>query len=188
MFVRSTEPRVVIFVMSDRIDETLCYSVGSAHLSGLPVVVAGYRMPYRGFLSKFEFMVRAIENAGLSEEDVIIVLDSDTIFTGVGINPFLDRFIAESPATPGELDALAVRQGRAMAPFVATGEIACFAPNVFDNFTMCRPGFKDLYTKVRKYAAAHPEHNILLPSNLSPQHHLNSGSVIARAWAYKEFL
>ncbi|CCW63176.1 unnamed protein product [Phytomonas sp. EM1] len=111
MFVRSTGPRVAILVMSNRIDETLCYSVGSAYLSGLPVVVAGYRMKYRGFLSKFEFMERAIENAELQPEDVVFLIDSDTIFTGADLSPFLDRFIAESAATPDDLDALAVRQG-----------------------------------------------------------------------------
>ncbi|CCW63021.1 unnamed protein product [Phytomonas sp. EM1] len=100
MFLRSTGTRVVVFVMSDKIDDALCYSAGSAYLNGLPVVVAGYRMKYRGFLSKFEFMERAIENAELQPEDVVIVVDSDTIFTGADLNPFLDRFIARSAPTP----------------------------------------------------------------------------------------
>ncbi|CCW64791.1 unnamed protein product [Phytomonas sp. EM1] len=100
MFLRPTGTRMVVFVMSDRIDDALCYSAGSAYLNGLPVVMAGYRMPFRGLMSKFDFMEAAIENAELQPEDVIIAMDSDTIFTGVDINPFLDRFIARSAPTP----------------------------------------------------------------------------------------
>ncbi|CCW67252.1 unnamed protein product [Phytomonas sp. Hart1] len=188
MFVRTEDTRALIFVMSNKIDDTLCYSIGSAYLSGLPVVVAGYDMPYHGYLSKFDFLEKAIENLKLKQNEVIIVMDSDTIFTGMDLNPLLDRFVEQSAATPEELDALAVRQGRAMAPFIVSGEIACFAPYVFNNLSECRPGFQVVYNKVRKYAAAHPEHNIPLTFDLSPQHHLNSGVVISRVWAYREFL
>lgn len=188
LFVRSTGPRVAILVMSDKIDEPLCYSVGSAYLSGLPVVVAGYGMPYSGFLSKLDFMEAAMGNAGLKPEDVAIVIDSDTFFTGADLNPFLDRFIAHSAATPEELDALAVRQGRAMAPLIANGEDGCWAPNLFQSGDECRAGFEIAYVKVREYAAAHPQHELALPFDLVAQRQLNAGVVITRVWAYKEFI
>ncbi|CCW64901.1 unnamed protein product [Phytomonas sp. EM1] len=174
--------------MSDKIGDALCYSVGSAYLSGLPVVVAGYQMLFDGFLSKVDFMERAIENAKLQPEDVIIALGSDTIFTGADLNPFLDRFIAQSAATPEKLDALAVRQGRAMAPVLFNGEISCWAANAFDDWYDCKPGYEDAFNKVREYAVAHPEHELSLPFDLVPQCHLSSGSVVARVWAYREYI
>ncbi|CCW70242.1 unnamed protein product [Phytomonas sp. Hart1] len=183
IFVRTTGPRVVIFVISDRIDDTLCYSVGSAYLSGLPVVVAGYQMPYNGFLSKFDFMESAIKNAQLNLEDVVIIIDSDTIFTGVDIHPFIDRFIAQSAAAPEELDTLAVRQDRAMAPIVANAEDCCWAPNLYLNSEDCAVGYEAVYEKVRAHAAAHPEHKLVLPFDQSPYRHPNSGVVIVRVWA-----
>ncbi|CCW65456.1 unnamed protein product [Phytomonas sp. EM1] len=100
MLVSSTGPRALIFITSDKIDETLCYSAGSAHLTGMSVVVAGYQMPFNGAMSKLDFMERAIKNTGLKPSDVVIVVDSDTIFTGADLNPFLDRFIARSAPTP----------------------------------------------------------------------------------------
>ncbi|CCW65848.1 unnamed protein product [Phytomonas sp. EM1] len=188
MFVRSKGPRVVILITTNQVDDTLCYSVGSAHLSGLPVVVVGYKMRYRGFLSKFDFVTRAIENAELKPEDVIIAMDSGTIFTGADLNPFLDRFIAESAASPEELDALAVRQGRAMAPVLISAEAGCWTPNIYETEITCKMGYESAYQQVREYAAAHPEHELSLPFDLSPRRHLNAGSVIARVWAYKELI
>ncbi|CCW61477.1 unnamed protein product [Phytomonas sp. EM1] len=145
-------------------------------------------MPYRVFLSKFDFMEAAIENAELKPEDVIIVTDSDTIFTGVDLNPFLDRFIAQSAATPEELDALAVRQGRAMAPVLFSGDPGCWASNIFESATKCRRHFGGLRKRIRRYAAAHPEHEIALSFDSTLQRYVNSGTMIARVWAYKEFL
>ncbi|CCW72163.1 unnamed protein product [Phytomonas sp. Hart1] len=188
IFVRATGPRVVIFIMSNRIDDTLCYSVGSAYLSGLPVVVAGYQMEYKGFLSKHDFMEKAIKNAQLKPDDVAILMDSDTLFTGADIQAFLDSFIAQSAAAPEELDALSVRQGRVMAPIVALAEDCCWAPNLYFSHMCCRVGYEAVYKKVRAHAAAHPEHKLALPFDQSPYRHPNMGIVIARAWAYMEYL
>ncbi|CCW65041.1 unnamed protein product [Phytomonas sp. EM1] len=188
IFVRSTGPRVVIFIMSNEFDDSICYSVGSAYLSGLPVVVAGYQMLFENFLSKFDFMEAAIGNAELQPEDVVIAMNSATIFMGDDINPFLDRFIAQSAATPEELDVVAVRQGRAMAPLFVGAEAICWARDVFDYMDNCKTDYETVYSKVRKYAAAYPEHELSLPFDLSPQRHLSSGVVVARVWAYKEFL
>ncbi|CCW65902.1 unnamed protein product [Phytomonas sp. EM1] len=52
----------------------------------------------------------------------------------------------------------------------------------------CALGYEIVYEKVRQYAAAHPEHNISLSFDASPYRHLNAGVVVARVWAYKEFL
>ncbi|CCW65838.1 unnamed protein product [Phytomonas sp. EM1] len=145
-------------------------------------------MPYFGYEYNFDFMEKAIENAKLQPEDVMIVLDSDTLFTGMDINPFLDRFIAQSATTPKKLDAVAVRQGRAMAPLLANAEAACWAPRIFKSEFECKCGNEAAYTKMREYAAAHPERRLSLPFDLSPQRYLNSGAVVARVWAYKEFL
>ncbi|CCW70774.1 unnamed protein product [Phytomonas sp. Hart1] len=188
VFVHTTGARVVIFVMSDRIDHTLCYSVGSAYLSGLPVVVAGYQMEYKGFLSKFDFMERAIENAQLNPDDVAILMDSDTTFTGVDIHPFLDRFIAQSAATPEELDALAVRQGRAMAPFIVSAEAGCWAGNVFEYHMGCKLGYENNYAKVRKFNAEHLEHELVSSFDLSSHRYINAGIAISRVWAYRELV
>ncbi|CCW72218.1 unnamed protein product [Phytomonas sp. Hart1] len=188
IFVRTTGPRVAIFIMSDKIDDTLCYSVGSAYLSGLPVVVAGYQMKYKGFLSKFDFMERAIKNAQLNPDDVAILMDSDTVFTGADIQAFLDRFIAQSAATPEELDALSVRQGRAMAPIVALAEDCCWAPNLYSGHEDCAIGYEAVYEKVRAYAASHPEHKLALAFDQSPYRHSNMGIMIVRVWAYMEYL
>ncbi|CCW64509.1 unnamed protein product [Phytomonas sp. EM1] len=174
--------------MSNKIDENACYSVGSAYLSGLPVVVAGYKMPFHKLASKIDFMEAAIKNAELHPQDVVIMLDSDTIFTGADLNPFLDHFLAQSAATPEKLDAVAVRQGRAMAPFLVSAEAGCWAPNLFSSWMDCLPSYEGVYEKLRKYAAEHPAHKISLPFDLSPQRHLNSGVVVARVWAYKEFI
>ncbi|CCW70125.1 unnamed protein product [Phytomonas sp. Hart1] len=188
IFVRTTGPRVVIFVMSDKIDDTLCYSVGSAYLSGFPVVVSGYQMEYKGFLSKFDFMDRAIRNAHLNPEDIAILMDSDTVFTGVDIHPFLDRFISQSAETPEELDALAVRQGRGMAPIVVSAEAGCWTPNIFKDGPDCITGFDTVYEKVQKYTTAHLEHKLVSSFDLSSQRYLNAGIVIARVWAYRELV
>ncbi|CCW72338.1 unnamed protein product [Phytomonas sp. Hart1] len=188
IFVRTSGPRVVIFVMSDRIDGTICYSVGSAYLSGLPVVVAGYQMKYKGFLSKLDFAESAIKNAQLNPEDIVILMDSDTLFTGVDIHPFLDHFISQSAETPEELDALAVRQDRAMAPIVALAEDCCWAPNLYFSNKCCKVEYEAAYKKVRAHAAAHPEHKLTLPFDQSPYRHPNMGIVIARVWAYREYL
>ncbi|CCW72220.1 unnamed protein product [Phytomonas sp. Hart1] len=188
IFVRTTGPRVVIFVMSDRIDDTLCYSVGSAYLSGFPVVVAGYQMKYKGFLSKFDFMEKAIQNAQLNPDDVAILMDSDTVFTGADIQAFLDRFIAQSAATPEELDALSVRQGRAMAPIIPSAEAGCWAPNILKGWPECIARFNTIYAKVQRYTAAHPEHKLVSSFGLSSHQYINAGVVIARAWAYNELL
>ncbi|CCW66742.1 unnamed protein product [Phytomonas sp. Hart1] len=188
IFVRTTGPRVVIFVISDKIDDALCYSVGSAYLTGLPVVVAGYKMKYNGFLSKFNFLGTAIDNAELDPEDVVILMDSDTIFTGVDIHTFIDRFITKSAATPEELDALAVRQDRAMAPFIASAEAGCWAGNVFESHMSCKFGYEDYYGNVRRFSAAHPEHKLVLPFDISSRRYLNAGVLISRVWAYREFL
>ncbi|CCW67839.1 unnamed protein product [Phytomonas sp. Hart1] len=188
IFVRTTGPRVIIFIMSDKIDDTLCYSVGSAYLSGFPVMVAGYQMPFNGLSSKLDFAESAIKNAQLNPDDVAIIMDSDTVFTGVDIHLFIDRFIAQSAATPEELDALAVRQDRAMAPIVALAEDCCWAPNSYFDHEDCRVSYEVVYEKVRGHAAAHPEHKLVLPFDQSPYRHLNSGVIIARVWAYREYL
>ncbi|CCW67831.1 unnamed protein product [Phytomonas sp. Hart1] len=188
MFVRTTGPRVVIFIMSDQTDDTLCYSVGSAYLSGLPVVVAGYQMEYNGFLSKFDFAESAIKNAQLNPDDVAIIMDSDTVFTGVDIHPFIDRFIAQSAATPEELDALAVRQDHAMAPIIPSAETGCWAPNILHDWPECISRFSTVYAKVRRYTTAHPEHKLVSSFDLSSHRYINSGVVIARVWAYNELL
>ncbi|CCW69665.1 unnamed protein product [Phytomonas sp. Hart1] len=188
IFVRTTGPRVVILIMSDKIDDTLCYSVGSAYLSGLPVVVAGYQMKYKGFLSKFDFMERAIKNAQMNPEDIAILIDSDTVFTGADIQAFLDSFIAQSAATPEELDALSVRQGRAMAPIVALAEDCCWAPNLYFDHKDCAIGYEAVHKKVREHAAAHPENKLALAFDQSPYRHSNMGIVIVRVWAYMEYL
>ncbi|CCW69658.1 unnamed protein product [Phytomonas sp. Hart1] len=174
--------------MSDKIDDTLCYSVGSAYLSGLPVVVAVYQMKYKGFLSKFDFMERAIKNAQMNPEDIAILMDSDTVFTGVDIHPFLNRFIAQSAATPEELDALAVRQDRAMAPIVVSAEAGCWAPNILHGWPEWIARFNSINVKVQRYTAAHPEHKLVSSFNLSSQRYINADVVIARVLAYKELV
>ncbi|CCW70828.1 unnamed protein product [Phytomonas sp. Hart1] len=188
IFVRTTGPRVVIFVMSNKIDNTLCYSVGSAYLSGFPIVVAGYQMEYKGFLSKFDFAESAMKNAQLNPEDIVILMDSDTVFTGVDIHPFLDHFIAQSAMAPEELDALAVRQGRAMAPIVVSAEAGCWTPNLYVDNENCAIGYEAIHKKVRAYAAAHPEHKLPSFFDLSSQRYINAGVVIARVWAYRELV
>ncbi|CCW65366.1 unnamed protein product [Phytomonas sp. EM1] len=173
--------------MSDKIDDAVCYSAGSAYLSGLPVVVAGYQMPCHGIFSKIEYMEAAIKNAELQPEDVIVVMESGTFFTGVDINPLLDRFIAQSAATPEELDALAVRQGRAMAPLLLNAEAESSKATILEHLGGCKPVYEDAYEKVRKYAVAHPEHKLALPFDVSRCRYLDSGVVVARVWAYKDF-
>ncbi|CCW67842.1 unnamed protein product [Phytomonas sp. Hart1] len=186
IFVRTTEPRVVIFVLSNQIDDTLCYSVGSAYLSGLPVVVIGYVELSEGLESKFDLTERAIVNADLNPNDVVIILDSETLFTGGDFDSFLDRFIAQSAATSEELDGLAVRQDFAMAPLLVGTECGCFPKKIYHD--VCAYRYKVTYDKVQRYAEAHPKLNLTLLFNLVPHPYVNSGVVVARVWAYKEFV
>ena len=58
----------------------------------------------------------AVSQAGLSDDDVIVKLDSDIMFTGLDYLPFIDKFIKLSPANLSELDAKAVRTGEALPP------------------------------------------------------------------------
>ncbi|CCW67836.1 unnamed protein product [Phytomonas sp. Hart1] len=158
---------VVIFVMSDKIDNTLYYSVSSAYLSGLPVVVTCHRMPYKGFLSKFEFTERTIDNTGLQPHNVVIVLKLNTIFTDENIYLFIDRFVGESATTSEDLDALSVQQSRAMALFLTDRDAAV------RHFILT-------YGKVWLYTGNHAEHDLGLSFDLSAHRRLNADTTIAR--------
>ncbi|CCW60551.1 unnamed protein product [Phytomonas sp. EM1] len=105
------------------------------------------------------------------------------------VHPFLERFITQSAAAPEELDLLAVRQGRAMAPLILSGEAGCWANETIpDGKDGCLRRFEDSKKKLWKYAAAHPEHRLSTSFGSSLMSSINAGVTVARVWAYRELI
>uniref|UniRef100_A0A146KYI7 Uncharacterized protein n=1 Tax=Lygus hesperus TaxID=30085 RepID=A0A146KYI7_LYGHE len=117
--------RVMFTIFSTKVDEMLCYSVASAYLSNIPIVVLGYNTKHFTFLSKHTSIMPVIDREKLADEDVLLKLDVDILFSGLDYMPFIDKFIKLSPASLQEMDARAVRSGDAIAPIVFTTEKYC---------------------------------------------------------------
>lgn len=178
--------RVMLMVVGTRVNPSICGHIASAYLTNLPVVVVGYKHRHQySHKLKMQFYQRAIRQAGLKGSDVVVLLDGDTTFTGVDLRALLADYVNRSAATVDDLDALAVREGRAEPPFLVSAEFPCYAGSShIGKHDRCVQHYQRLYHDMAVYAMAH--NMTILPNRMAgnnPVRHLNNGIVVARVWA-----
>lgn len=185
-----TGAAVRFLLPSTSIDEVVLRSVISATVAGAPVELLGagwnrFRLPRR-----YELLLSYIRRSRLMGHDVVVMVDSDTIFTGEDLMPAISAFVALSPVSEEELATCArdIRFGVRPAPIRFSAENNCMRRDVVD-FSNCSSDYDIVEERVAEWAAAHNETYFPSNSSSSPiQRYLNSGFMIARVWALQKYL
>ncbi|KAG5495092.1 hypothetical protein JKF63_02145 [Porcisia hertigi] len=100
--------RVRFQIFSNFVNWQLCTALGSAALGGIGIQVIGFDSAY-SHLRRFEKYLDFVEEEGLSDEDIVVTMDSDVFWTGADFLPFLKKFARLSPRKESDLDVAAVR-------------------------------------------------------------------------------
>lgn len=105
---RARPVRVRVATVSNRIDASLCAAQASALASGVNVSVVGFGESY-SHVTRLQTYRAFVETEGLTDEDVVMFVDSDVLWTGSGLDEAVAKFVAYSPATQASLWPAAVR-------------------------------------------------------------------------------
>lgn len=107
--VARTRPvSVRVATLANRVDFAVCAEQASALASGVNVSVVGFGEPY-SHVTRLRRYLDFAEKEGLADEDVVMFVDSDVLWTGIGLEDALAKFVAYSPATQASLWPAAVR-------------------------------------------------------------------------------
>jgi hypothetical protein len=100
--------RIRVATVANRVDFTLCAAQAAAIASGVNVSVVGFGRPY-SHVTRLQTYLDYAEKEGMADEDVMMLVDSDVLWTGMGLEDALAKFIAFSPPSQASLWPAAVR-------------------------------------------------------------------------------
>lgn len=100
--------RVRVATVANYVDHTVCAAQASALASGVNVTLIGFNQPY-SHVTRLKTFLNFAEQEGLADEDVVMFVDSDVLWTGMGLEDALAKFAAFSPTAPASLWPAAVR-------------------------------------------------------------------------------
>lgn len=160
--------------------------VATARLAGVPVEVIGLGWNSFSPIDRQWFLVDYADAENLSDDDVVVHLDSDMLFTGEDLYPAIAEFVEKSPASANKTDPLLVRQNNQTAPVLFSTENNCKRYH-FTEDAECMADYDDLdslYTTWSK--TSHKES--FVPNKdgeRNSQRFLNCGFVMGRVWALR---
>lgn len=166
-------------------DAQLFEFVATAHLAGVPVEVLGLGWKDFSSINRQHLIADYIEAAELNDDDVVMMLDSDMLFTGDDLYPLMAEFVSNSPATAEETNALLVRTYKQTAPVLLSAEVNCMRLGGVRPQD-CTKDFDKIEELSREYSEAHNLpywHN--RNGDRNPNRYLNNGLVMGRVWALK---
>lgn len=105
---RSRPVRARVATVANYVDFTVCAAQASALISGVNVSLIGFGKPY-SHVTRLKTFLDFAEKEGLADEDVVMFVDSDVLWTGLGLEDALAKFIAFSPPAQASLWPAAVR-------------------------------------------------------------------------------
>ncbi|KPA76806.1 putative expression-site associated protein [Leptomonas pyrrhocoris] len=100
--------RVRVATVANRVDFTVCAEQASAFASGVKVSVVGFGRPY-SHVTRLQTYLEFAEKEGLADDDVVMLVDSDTLWTGFGLEDAVAKFVALPPPSQASLWPAAVR-------------------------------------------------------------------------------
>lgn len=185
--VNKTKAVKVRFVATHtRRDEQLFEFLASARLAGVPVEIIG--LDWKGFslMQRHQFIVEYIKAENLSDDDVVMMIDSDMLFTGLDLYPLLQEFVSNSPSTPEETDPRLVRLHQQRAPVLFTAENHCMRIGGVAREVNCGIVYEVLESMMASWASSEGfVYNINLDGKRNENRYLNNGLIMGRVWAHK---
>lgn len=183
----ASEPVKVRFVStSSHISFNTQAAAISSILSGIPLNFLGVGWKGYSATRRFALAMTYADVASLKDSDVMVVMDSDAIFTGADAYPFFESFVAstaESEAEHMEYSTSDIRLGKRLPPVLFNGENYCMHRQVVLDF-MCFSYYHVVETLMEEWA-----HNSSVPyyssMKYNPIRYLNSGFFVARVWAFR---
>lgn len=100
--------RVRVATVANRTDFTTCAEQASAVAGGVNVSLVGFAQPY-SHVGRLQTLLDFAEKEGLAGEDVVMLVDSDVLWTGLGLEDAVAKFVAYSPPSQASLWPAAVR-------------------------------------------------------------------------------
>lgn len=188
--MKAHHPAKVRFVcVSNTFDTKLFGSFMTATIAGVPLEVLGSNWEAYSHLDRYDVYLSYIERTGMQGNDVLVAMDADVLFSGEDLYPAVQAFVTLSPASAEELrDVLAIRQRLLMAPVRFAAEGNCMRYNVVSK-KRCK---EDDDTVERAMGMWASNHSIPYLSNEKGRsnniRNLNGGFIIARVWAFKQFV
>lgn len=163
----------------------------SAIATGIPLNVLGMGWKNFGFPTRMHLVDSYIGLENLSDADVIVMLDTDALFSGEGIEQLLEAFIASTAATEEEhltYDINDIRSHKRWSPVTFPGETECYRISIVSH-SACHIDYDIVETAVDTWARAT---NRNIPSNvggaINSRRFMNAGVLLGRVWAVRRLL
>lgn len=186
-FDGSRTARVRFLTLSTKINRLLFDFLASARLAGVPLSVLGRGWDSFNMTSRIWLSVKYADAEHLNDEDVVLLIDSDVLFTGEDLYPVVQEFVSNSPATAGEADPLLVRLNEQTAPVLFSVERVCVKHQIhcgkacrdtFDEVEYLHGNWSLTSTLKRKFVSN-------VDGRRNPYRFINGGFMIARVWALR---
>eukprot|EP00796_Vickermania_ingenoplastis_P006603 gene6603-biopygen4406 len=102
----------------------------SALVAGVPLDLLGIGDVRVGsnHVSKWLYLEEFVRAAELADEDVVVMMDTDVLFTGRDPLPAVEEFLATTARSESEMDVRKIRLHQQRPPFLLSSEENCFMP------------------------------------------------------------
>lgn len=174
--------------LSTRTDDFLSTTTTAATMAGVALDVVGVGWAWFTFARRMELVASFLEQAGASEDDVVVSMDADAVLSGEDVQDALAAFAASTAATADEHATYAVRDirlGRRQPPVLFSAEYNCMHAQAYAQRYLCPTGYDEIDEQMQQWSQ---RANVSLPSehrHVNPLRYLNAGVVVARVWALR---
>eukprot|EP00796_Vickermania_ingenoplastis_P007518 gene7518-biopygen5106 len=190
----------------------------SAQVAGVPLDLLGVgdERLHDNHILKWLYLEEFVRAAELADEDVVVMMDTDVLFTGRDPLPAVEEFLATTARSASEMDVRKIRLHQQRPPFLLSAEENCYMPLALEK-KMC-PRLFEYLEDLRGVLVAAREAVVQGKNGRGPEagrdgttaHHQpqrrrwkyednrekkrntrvhpNSGGVIARVWALKQVI
>eukprot|EP00796_Vickermania_ingenoplastis_P007517 gene7517-biopygen5105 len=102
----------------------------SAQVAGVPLDLLGVGDKRVGtdHLAKWLYLEEFVRAAELADEDVVVMMDTDVLFTGRDPLPAVEEFLATTARSASEMDVRKIRLHQQRPPFLLSSEETCYLP------------------------------------------------------------
>ncbi|KPA79037.1 hypothetical protein ABB37_05573 [Leptomonas pyrrhocoris] len=182
------EVKAHFVTISTRMDDFAQATTTAATMAGVRLNVIGVGWNWFAFTRRMELLRSFIDQDNVDEDDVLVSVDADAVFSGEDLYDSLAAFVASTAANATEHETYRVRDirlGRRQPPVLFSAEYNCMHAQAYPSRHLCPTGYNVIDQMMSTWSQ---QAGVPLPSahrRVNPFPYLNAGVVVARVWAIR---